>query len=292
MVRTTNVNTTNASTTNVNEGIGMEFHLKIIDPGRDAVFPVAYESKIKAFLDSLFFDRGDPSGETRQAPLKYRYQSVVGQEAVRVSFRLAPNATNVSLCEAAESFCEAVFAKPESLRQLTVRGLLGLEPEGELMQKQWYRAMFRAALTDGVPLLKALEAGYQHPLLVDWFVFSTRTDQRKTMELMDHRALTLCFCIVAQVNCRAVAEQETGEFSEEAVQLAENILNKFFDKNTAGLPPLANVDLNRAMDDLVACLLPIVGTCCVPEQEIQVEETDLLPIHQLQIPAPEPSGST
>jgi hypothetical protein len=217
---------------------------------------------------------------------------MVGKEVVRVSFRLAPNATSISLCKAAESFCEAVFAKPESLRELTVRGLLGLEPEGELMQKQWYRAMFRAALTDRVPLLKALEAGYQHPLLVDWFVFSTHTDQRKIMELMDHRALTLCFCIVAQVNCRAVAEQETGEFSEEAVELAENILKKFFKKNTAALPPLANVDLNRAMDDLVACLRPIVGTCCVPEQEIQVEETDLLPIHQLQIPAPEPSGST
>jgi hypothetical protein len=71
MVRTTDVNTTNVSTTNVNEGIGMEFYLMIIDPGCDAVFSGPYESKINAFLDSLFFDRGDPSGETRQKPLKY-----------------------------------------------------------------------------------------------------------------------------------------------------------------------------------------------------------------------------
>ncbi|KAI5820396.1 hypothetical protein BZA77DRAFT_300689 [Pyronema omphalodes] len=231
----------------ITESIGKEFYLRIIDPGCDVKIQDAYEAKINAFLRCLFPQSGDASSscsthQTNQQHIKYSHHSMVEKDIARVSFRLSSNAITFYLNEAVVTFCEALFAKPEALRQLTVRGLLGLEPEGEIMRKMWYMVMFRAALMNGgVPLLAYMEVVYQHTFLVDW-------------------ALTLCFCIVAKVDVRAVSELQTGEFSEESFRLAERILGKFFKKNDAAKSPrLKNVDVNTAMDDLLAVLLPIAA---------------------------------
>jgi hypothetical protein len=98
----------------------------------------------------------------------------------QVSFRQPSNIVTTSLtAAAAESFCEAIFAKPNSAVMLTNLSLLGLEPAAagsEDFPQEWYRAMIRTGLLKGdggLSLMSTLEAALQDALLPDWFVTSS-----------------------------------------------------------------------------------------------------------------------